>query len=494
MALPMQMTIGKTKLCLVIGDIADQDTDAVVTAAHWRLNKGTGTDGTIHTKGGPKIYEECRRIGGCPIGDAIITTGGNLKARHVIHAVGPVWRGGNEGEQRLLSSAYRRSLEVAAQNGLHSISLPSISTGAFGYPMRLAAPVALQAIIDFLLQAQHELLEVRVVLYTREDDAAYSVYATALEELVNCPQTKGSHIVCDRPTVIKPDRVDSSRSSLGILYVENHAVFASNVIHQFLSSHTVTVVPSLCAARQALKTGNLDLLLVDYDLDDGKGDELVKELKATGAAVPIIGVSSHKDGNNALLRAGAAAICGKMQFDRIQAIIDTVTARARRSDANRDLLWWVIPGSLAGMPMPFIHPDRRMNLGGPLTAQEDELPALYASGIRAVVSLLNIPSDAAVYESSGFAFICLPVPDGGAPTAVQAREFIRFTDLNLAEHRPVAVHCEAGLGRTGTMLAAYLISLGDSAKQAIGRVRAAESSAIETTRQIQFLENFAAQR
>src|SRR5436190_17714563 len=97
----MQKTIGKTMLRLVTGDIADQDTDAVVTAAHWRLNKGVGTDGTIHSKGGPAIYEECRRIGGCPIGDAVITTGGNLKVRHVIHAVGPVWRGGDEDEPML---------------------------------------------------------------------------------------------------------------------------------------------------------------------------------------------------------------------------------------------------------------------------------------------------------------------------------------------------------------------------------------------------------
>src|SRR5215468_157362 len=145
-----EVRIEKTVLRLVTGDIADQDTDAVVTAAHWRLNKGAGTDGTIHTKGGPKIYDECRKIGGCPIGDAVITTGGNLKARHVIHAVGPVWRGGDEGEPELLASAYRRSLEVAVANKLHSISIPSISTGAFGYPLRLAAPVAMRPIVDFL--------------------------------------------------------------------------------------------------------------------------------------------------------------------------------------------------------------------------------------------------------------------------------------------------------------------------------------------------------
>ena len=181
----MQVTIRKTTLRLITGDIADQDTDAVVTAAHWRLNKGNGTDGTIHTKGGPKIYEECRRIGGCPIGDAVITTGGDLKARHVIHAVGPVWRGGDEREPELLASAYRRSLQVAAQHGLHSISIPSISTGAFVYPIRLAAPIALKAIIQFLENEQHSLDEVRLVLYTREDDKAYAIFTQALERILS---------------------------------------------------------------------------------------------------------------------------------------------------------------------------------------------------------------------------------------------------------------------------------------------------------------------
>ena len=176
--------IGKTVLRLVTGDIAEQDTDAVVTAAHWRLNKGTGTDGTIHTKGGPKVYEECRQIGGCPIGDAVITTGGNLKARHVIHAVGPVWRGGDENEPELLASAYRRSLEVAVANKLHSISIPSISTGAFGYPLKLAAPVAMKAIVAFLRNARHDLEEVRMVLYQREDDRAYPLFEAALEQIL----------------------------------------------------------------------------------------------------------------------------------------------------------------------------------------------------------------------------------------------------------------------------------------------------------------------
>ncbi len=187
----MQTNIGRTTLRLVTGDIAEQDTDAVVTAAHWRLNKGTGTDGVIHTRGGPRIYEECRRIGGCPVGDAVITTGGDLRARHVIHAVGPVWRGGDEHEPVLLASAYRRSLQVAVQHGLHSISFPSISTGAFGYPLRLAAPIAIRTIIDFLERERHGLDEVRMVLYPREDERAYTVFAEALEQILSARVTDG---------------------------------------------------------------------------------------------------------------------------------------------------------------------------------------------------------------------------------------------------------------------------------------------------------------
>jgi len=190
--MPVQTKIGKTTLRLVTGDIAEQDTEAVVTAAHWRLNKGAGTDGTIHSKGGPRIYEECLRIGDCPIGDAVITTGGNLKAKHVIHAVGPVWRGGDEHEPELLASAYRRSLQVAAKHGLHSISIPSISTGAFIYPIRLAAPIALRTIIQFLEKELHNLDEVRMVLYSREDDKAFPIFVDALERILSEKRTGGT--------------------------------------------------------------------------------------------------------------------------------------------------------------------------------------------------------------------------------------------------------------------------------------------------------------
>src|SRR5207247_6454529 len=146
----------------------------------------------------------------------------------------------------------------------------------------------------------------------------------------------------------------------------------------------------------------------------------------------VIGVSSHDEGNTALMRAGAVAVCSKMQFDQIQSIVDTVTAHSKATESN--LLWWVIPGALAGMPMPFINPERRLNMVDPLTTYEDELPALYSSGVRAVVSLLSIPSDAAVYESAGFSFKCFPVPDGGAPTMEQAQDFIAFVDRQLANH------------------------------------------------------------
>ena len=140
--------------------------------------------------------------------------------------------------------------------------------------------------------------------------------------------------------------------------------------------------------------------------------------------------------------------------------------------------------------MPFIHPERRMNSGGALRAFDDELPFIYTSGIRAIVSLLNLPSDASVYESAGFAHLCIPIPDGCAPTIEEAFQFVRFVDDQLGRKQAVAVHCEGGIGRTGTMLAAYFIAHGKSARESIVRVRASEPSAVETTRQIQFLEDF----
>ena len=159
---------------------------------------------------------------------------------------------------------------------------------------------------------------------------------------------------------------------------------------------------------------------------------------------------------------------------------------------NRNgLLWWVIPGLLAGMRRPYIHPERRMNQAGALTDHYDELVVLHSHGVRAVVSLLNLPNDQLVYESAGFDFLSLPIPDGGAPTFDQVSEFTDFVSKQHAATRPVAIHCQAGIGRTGTLLASYLIYQGESAEAAIGRVRAVERVAIETQEQIQFLVQYA---
>jgi O-acetyl-ADP-ribose deacetylase (regulator of RNase III) len=179
----MDVKIGKTKLSLIAGDITEQDTDAIVNAANSELAGGGGVDGAIHARGGPRIDQECRLIGGCTVGDAVITSGGNLKARYVIHTVGPIWQGGDDDEAELLASAYRRSLEVAVKHGLKTISFPAISTGIYGYPLRLAAPVAIGAIIQFLRHAQHTLEEVRFVIY-HSDDVAYTVFKFALEAIL----------------------------------------------------------------------------------------------------------------------------------------------------------------------------------------------------------------------------------------------------------------------------------------------------------------------
>ena len=177
----MEKVINETTLILMQGDITRQDTDAIVNAANSGLMGGGGVDGAIHRAGGPAILDQCKRIvaqsGRLPAGQAVITTGGNLKARYVIHTVGPVWRGGNSNEADTLASSYRTSLRVAIENGLTSISFPSISTGAYGYPVTQAAQVALNTVTEFLRQ-DSSLEKVCFVLF---DSSTLDVYSRALE-------------------------------------------------------------------------------------------------------------------------------------------------------------------------------------------------------------------------------------------------------------------------------------------------------------------------
>jgi len=175
----VEIEVNGNKLRLKKGDITKEEADAIVNAANSRLAGGGGVDGAVHRAGGPAIMEECGKLGGCRPGDAKITTGGELPARYVIHAVGPIWRGGDRGEDDTLASAYRRSLEVAADNGLSSVSFPSISTGAYGFPVERAARIALRTIKEFL-QSKGAVTEVNMVLFSEAD---YKAYLDALEDL-----------------------------------------------------------------------------------------------------------------------------------------------------------------------------------------------------------------------------------------------------------------------------------------------------------------------
>ncbi len=191
----MEVLVGSTKLELIRGDLTQQAVDAIVNAANPTLMGGGGVDGAIHRAGGPAILEECKRIvttlpgGRLPAGEAVITTGGNLPARFVIHTVGPVWQGGQAGEDETLARAYQSSLRLAKERGLRSIAFPSISTGAYGFPVERAARVALRAILTFLEENPGAFDLVRMVLWTERD---LRVYEEALRELWPTPSGAGS--------------------------------------------------------------------------------------------------------------------------------------------------------------------------------------------------------------------------------------------------------------------------------------------------------------
>jgi len=176
----METKVGKATIELLQGDITDQDTDAIVNAANRTLLGGGGVDGAIHRAAGPQLLAECRALAGCETGDAKITKGYNLKARHVIHTVGPVYHSAGKRAPELLASCYRRSLEVASAHKLKSIAFPSISTGAYGYPLEEAAPIALKTAMDYL-KSHPDIQLVRFVLFGQD---AYRAYEKALKDLV----------------------------------------------------------------------------------------------------------------------------------------------------------------------------------------------------------------------------------------------------------------------------------------------------------------------
>jgi O-acetyl-ADP-ribose deacetylase (regulator of RNase III) len=177
----MHVKIGEQALELTQGDITAQEVDAIVNAANSRLAGGGGVDGAIHRGGGPTIMAETdsKYPDGCPTGSAVISGGGSLPAKYVIHAVGPVWSGGSRGEADLLAAAHQRSLELALENGCQSIAFPALSTGAYGYPIDQAARVSLSTVIAFLRENGKPDL-VRFVLFGA---GAYGAFAAALEEL-----------------------------------------------------------------------------------------------------------------------------------------------------------------------------------------------------------------------------------------------------------------------------------------------------------------------
>ncbi len=175
----MKVEVNGSTLELLRGDITAEETDAIVNAANSALAGGGGVDGAIHRAGGPEIMKECAGFGGCPTGSAVITTGGLLKALYVIHTVGPVYRGGARGEAELLAGAYASSLRLAAQKGLESISFPSISTGAYSYPINEAARIALKTAVGFL---KHE-KSIKLVRFVLFSDSDLEAYEQALNEV-----------------------------------------------------------------------------------------------------------------------------------------------------------------------------------------------------------------------------------------------------------------------------------------------------------------------
>ena len=174
----MKATFGNTQVEVVQGDITKLEVDAIVNAANSRLRGGGGVDGAIHRAGGPRILEECKKYDGCPTGEAVHTTAGNMPSTFVIHTVGPVWKGGDKGEPELLASCYRNSLKKAIERGARSVAFPSISTGIYGYPFDDACRKALGAIKEFTEGG----VDIDRVLLVAFGDRDFNRYADIVKE------------------------------------------------------------------------------------------------------------------------------------------------------------------------------------------------------------------------------------------------------------------------------------------------------------------------
>lgn len=170
------------KLEIILGDITEENVDAIVNAANEYLKLGSGVAGAILRKGGKIIQDECDKIGYCPTGKAVITTGGNLKAKYVIHAVGPIWKGGNNNEDKLLYSAVENALMLAHNNNLKSISFPAISTGIFGFPKEMASKIIISAILDFMKKYENKtsIEKIRICLF---DEETYNIFLKTYENI-----------------------------------------------------------------------------------------------------------------------------------------------------------------------------------------------------------------------------------------------------------------------------------------------------------------------
>jgi O-acetyl-ADP-ribose deacetylase (regulator of RNase III) len=176
----MDVKIGDATLSLVLGDITKENTDAIVNAANSGLRGGGGVDGAIHRAGGPAIMEECRKIGYCPAGQAVVTTAGNLNATYIIHTVGPIYKGGTRGEANILKSAYLESLKQAVKKGAKSVSFPAISAGVYGYPLNEAAHIALKTTIEYL----KENTTIDLVRFILFNQTIFDVFSEELQKLV----------------------------------------------------------------------------------------------------------------------------------------------------------------------------------------------------------------------------------------------------------------------------------------------------------------------